>query len=109
MDTELLTCVSCSTTWRRTRSRGRKPKLCFTCSEAALEPATEVDTTQVEDGEDVIPLAPEDPPPATLYNPGSRWVCQACSTKIKIGVGINEPPIHKCPKRANRVMPLTLI
>lgn len=108
METEVLTCVVCSATWQRPKVRGRKPKLCASCLSNSIEVIPQ-DSIQVHDEEVELPLSPEEPPPPTVYKPGSRWQCQSCKAKIKIGVGINEPPMHKCPKKANRVLQLSLI
>lgn len=105
METESLTCTVCSTVWQRPKARGRKPKLCSSC----FSDSVEITYNTEEDDDQDPPLDPETPPPPTTYRPGSKWQCTACTAKIKIGVGINEPPIHKCPKRANRVLQLSLL
>jgi hypothetical protein len=106
MELEELICEQCDSQWQRAKSRGRKPKLCPTCLESSsLLPVVEEET----DTEQEIPLAQEPPLEKTAYKPNSKWLCNACGAKIQIGVGINDAPMHKCPKRANRVLPLELV
>ena len=107
MEKETLTCITCSATWKRTKARGRKPKLCPAC--LLEQTSSENNEEDQDDSLEEVPLEPEEAPPVTLYKPGSKWQCSSCGAKIKIGVGINEPPMHKCPKRANRVLQLNLI
>ena len=105
MELEELICEQCDKHWQRTKARGRKPKLCPTClSSTSLVP--------VQDDDDIfeeIPIAEEPTPDKTLYKPNSKWQCSACDAKVRIGVGVNVPPVHKCPKRANRLLSLDLI
>ena len=104
MELEELICEQCDKHWQRTKARGRKPKLCSTCIDSpSLIPVEEDDI--IED----IPVAKEPPLEKTLYKPNSKWQCSACGAKVSIGVGVNTPPVHKCPKRANRLLSLDLI
>ena len=107
METEELICEQCDKHWQRSKARGRKPKLCPSCLESSLP--IQITDTQVEEDIDTIPLAEEPPVEPTKYKPNSKWKCNACGAKIQIGVGINEPPMHKCLKRANRALPLELV
>jgi hypothetical protein len=106
MELEELICQHCDSQWNRAKGRGRKPKLCPTCIQS---PTTIIVVQQEDDDSDSIPLIPESAPPATKFKPNSKWLCHSCGAKIKVCVGINTPPIHKCPKRANRVLPLEQI
>lgn len=106
MELEELICEQCDSQWQRAKSRGRKPKLCPTCLESSsLVLVVEEENDPIED----IPLVQEPPLEKTTYKPNSKWICNACGAKIQIGVGINDAPMHKCPKRANRVLPLELV
>ena len=103
MEIEELICEQCNSHWQRSKARGRKPKLCPTC----LTSSTPVAVVEEEDEQlEEVPLLEEGPPPPTKFKANSRWQCPSCKAKIKVGVGIDEPPVHKCPKRANRVLPL---
>jgi hypothetical protein len=105
MELEELICEQCDKHWHRTKARGRKPKLCPTCLSSTSLPLIEQDEDVIED----IPLIQEPPLEKTLYKPNSQWQCSACGAKVRIGVGVNIPPVHKCPKRANRLLSLDLI
>ena len=105
MELEELICEQCNKHWQRTKARGRKPKLCTNCLNSPS-------LTLVQDDDDVIedlPIAKEPPLEKTLYKPNSKWQCSACEAKVSIGVGVNVPPTHRCQKRANRLLPLSLI
>jgi hypothetical protein len=104
MELEELICEQCDKHWQRTKARGRKPKLCPTCLSS-----TSLILVQEEDIIEDIPVAKEPPLEKTLYKPNSKWQCFACGAKVSIGVGVNAPPVHKCPKRANRLLSLDLI
>ena len=104
MELEVLTCIQCSSTWNRQKTRGRKPKLCPSCV-LTLE---KIEDEQEEDIEET-PILQEEPPPAkTKYKPGSKWKCTSCGVCIRIGIGIDLPPTHRCQKRLKKVLPLEL-
>lgn len=105
METETLTCTSCSKSWTRQRARGRKPKFCSDCSLVAIQSESQ---DQIVEPVKTRAVNTKKAPP-TLYPAPSKWLCQACNTKIEIGVNVNEPPMHKCVKRANRILQLSLI
>lgn len=105
MNKEKLTCSKCNKSWERVSSRGRKPKFCPKCA---------VDSTPVPVQKAPVPsqklskaTKPSDSP--IVYPAPSKWNCSSCHAKIEVGVGIKEAPIHKCPKRANRVIGLELV
>jgi hypothetical protein len=95
METETLTCLTCSKSWTRKKARGRKPKFCSDCSLQPEEVKPSIDNQNIS--------------LSATYPPPSSWLCEACGAKLEIGVGINLPPTHKCSKRANRILQLTLI
>jgi hypothetical protein len=105
MNKEKLTCSKCNKKWERVSSRGRKPKFCPKCA---------VDSAPVPVQK--APEAIQKPSKATktddsgiIYPAPSKWNCKSCDAKIEVGVGIKEAPIHKCPKRAMRVLGLELV
>lgn len=100
---EELICEQCDSQWNRSKARGRKPKLCPTC---ATSPTVIVIPQEQEEELIEIPITEESPPVPTKYKPNTKWKCHSCGAKVQIGVGINEPPIHKCPKRLKKVLPL---
>lgn len=105
MEIEELICERCDAQWNRAKARGRKPKLCPQCTtsdSSILPPVIQDDEDQLID----LPIAEELPPIPTKYKPNTKWKCHSCGAKVQIGVGINEPPTHKCPKRLKKVLPL---
>lgn len=101
MDLEVLTCIRCSSSWNRQKTRGRKPKICPSCT-----PSLQKIEDDQEDAQ--ILVVDELPPLKTKFKPGTKWQCPSCKVSIKINVGINYPPTHSCPKRLRRVLPLEL-
>jgi len=101
METEILTCLSCSSTWKRKRTRGRKPKLCPSCV---------IDIKEDIEEEDDIPFSnkkfKEGLDLTCNYPPVSSWLCKACGVHLQVSIGLNVPPSHKCQKRANRLLAL---
>lgn len=105
MNKEKLTCSKCNKNWERISSRGRKPKFCPKCA---------VDSTPVPVQKAPVPSqkpskAMKTSESAIVYPAPSKWNCSSCHAKIEVGVGIKEAPVHKCPKRANRVLGLELV
>jgi hypothetical protein len=94
MELESLTCEKCSKTWKREKARGRKPKLCTKCTLIPVDqPKVKASSVKKD----------------TLYPKNTNWHCPSCNVHIEVGVKIYTAPIHKCQKRANRVIPLELI
>ena len=104
MEIEELICERCDTQWNRAKARGRKPKLCPQCTVSDSPILSSI--TEEEDQLIDPPLVEEAPPIPTKYKPNTKWKCHSCGAKVQIGVGINEPPTHKCPKKLKRVLPL---
>jgi hypothetical protein len=99
MDFDTLTCCSCGVEWNRQKTRGRKPKVCPDCT---IKSVDYIEEDPIED----IPLSPEPRRTKTKYPPNTKWLCQSCKVAIKVCVGINVEPTHRCQKKANRVTPL---
>lgn len=100
MSKEKLTCQNCNAEWERVSSRGRKPKLCPSCAiDSAPVPVEKVSKT-IE-----LPVSDSGP----KYPGPSKWQCPNCSTKMNTEVGLIDPPVHKCPKRAMRMIVLDLV
>jgi hypothetical protein len=105
MNKEKLTCSKCNKNWQRISSRGRKPKFCPKC-------AADSTPVPVQKAPKTAQKAPKATKPASsdvVYPAPSKWTCKSCETKIEVCVGIKEAPIHKCPKRAMRVLGLELV
>ncbi len=107
MNKETLTCESCKTKWERISSRGRKPKLCPTCASDSApvlvqKPAKKTETA-IKKEETVVSDS------STKYPGPSKWKCPNCNTKMHTEVGLLDAPVHKCPKRAMRVLVLELV
>jgi hypothetical protein len=99
MDFDKLTCASCGVEWNRQKTRGRKPKVCPDCIIKSVEA---VEEDMIED----IPLSPEPRRAKTKYPPNTKWLCRSCQVTVKVCVGINDEPTHKCQKRLKKVFPL---
>lgn len=99
MDFDKLTCASCGVEWNRQKTRGRKPKVCPDC---IIKPVEAVEEDLIED----IPLSPEPRRARTKYPPNTKWLCRSCQVTVKVCVGINDEPTHKCQKRLKKVFPL---
>lgn len=108
METEELFCESCKKVWNRQKTRGRKPRVCPDCVPQLV---VQQDVLQ-EDDDDIlsdIPVIDEPPLAPTKYPANTKWRCPSCGASVKIGIGINDPPTHKCPKRLKRVYPLEMV
>jgi len=101
MEREKLFCDSCKKVWSRTKTRGRKPRICPNCV------AQIIIDQQEEDVE--LSVVQEDSPAPTKYPPNTKWHCPSCRASVKICIGINYPPTHQCPKRLRRVYQLEMI
>jgi hypothetical protein len=99
MDFDKLTCGSCGIKWNRQKTRGRKPKVCPDC---ILKSVEQIEEDPIED----IPLSPEPRRAKTKYPPNTKWLCRSCQVTVKVCVGINDEPTHKCQKRLKKVFPL---
>lgn len=38
-----------------------------------------------------------------------KYECPSCKVAMSTNLSLSTPPVHKCQKKANRVVPLTLI
>ncbi len=100
MKKEKLTCQKCNADWERISARGRKPVLCPPCAEGSSPVLIKKEPKRSE------PISSD----TSIKYPGpSKWKCPNCNTKMNTEVGLSDPPVHKCPKRAMRVIVLELI
>ena len=119
---ESLTCTACSATWKRNKSRGRKPHFCPKCVKLQLQQASikKVSTRKIK-------AKPVSKQPQTLVqsdpkldltlsqvvaclNPkrhgfaqlaestknGSVWQCPVCKSITEVFVPVNHVPTHRC-------------
>ena len=105
MNKEKLTCSKCNKKWERVSSRGRKPKFCPKCAVDSTPAPVQKPSEPVQKPSKTTKSIESD----IVYPAPSKWTCKSCETKIEIGVGIKQPPIHKCPKRSMRVLCLELV
>jgi hypothetical protein len=99
MDFDKLTCDSCGIKWNRQKTRGRKPKVCPDCIVKSVD---DIEEDPIKD----VPLSPQPPRAKTKYPPNTKWLCRSCQVTVKVCVGINDEPTHKCQKRLKKVFPL---
>lgn len=114
---EELTCTSCSSTWKRTRLRGRKPLLCPACtslestviklaspevkiSESEVVPkntsseSSDLSVSKVHSMMHPRPVNYQDMLESTKK--GSKWKCPGCGSILTMLVGISDVPTHRC-------------
>lgn len=108
---ESLICSKCSKTWKRERSRGRKPHLCPTCLKS--QSSISISSIAIPSSSrkpkaskvlSVVPRTKEKEKP--VFNPPSRWQCSSCLVYVITEVVIYEPPTHSCKKRLKKTYPL---
>lgn len=90
---EELTCESCSTVWKRPKTRGRKPRFCAEC----LSEGVNINPPQKEEKKTDFSIS---------FPPPSKWICPTCSISISIYVGVDIAPTHVCAKKLSQVIPL---
>lgn len=109
---ETLVCEACQVSWKRQRSRGRKPRLCPTCLYADQPqpssptppnpPTTDSSTnyfSSLSISKVVSTLHPKSSKAKELMEStqnGSKWKCPACGHIIQIYVAITDIPTHRC-------------
>lgn len=121
---ESLVCTACERTWKRERTRGRKPILCPTCSvpseiktplkTSKASPRVAVPVSQIP--QVVTSVEPENNKKLTLskviqsIHPkskdaeelaestknGSTWKCPTCGYIITLYVSVSDIPTHRC-------------
>lgn len=115
---ETLTCTRCEKKWKRDKVRGRKPYFCLSCAaEVAINLEKDAQSFSlkkvvVNPQPKKILVSSAKPKTASddkMFKPPTHWQCPACSVYIGVEVAISEPPAHRCPKRANRVLALEQI
>lgn len=126
---ESLVCSVCEKTWKRNKTRGRKPTVCPKClkssiqisepkqkqpnqkSEAKIsEPIKSIvqdkKTSDVTYKQIYQSLYPKDPSFEELREStknGSIWKCQACANVIRLDVAVTATPTHKCNPNSNKI------
>lgn len=110
---EELTCTSCSSTWKRTKLRGRKPLLCPKCS--SLESTSiKISEPQVQQSEpkvlnseisdlSVSKVHRQLHPRSSDYldlrestKKGSKWQCPGCNATLVMYLPLSAVPTHRC-------------
>jgi|LakMenE01Jun11ns_1017448.scaffolds.fasta_scaffold9909654_5 hypothetical protein len=115
---ETLLCTRCDKKWKRDKVRGRKPHYCLPCAqEVALtlentKPAFSLKKIIVNKEQPKILVSTAKPKTAadkTWIEAPSHWQCSTCLVYIGVEIKINEPPMHRCAKRAMRAYALERI
>lgn len=107
---ESLVCTICKKSWKRQRSRGRKPKICPSCIslDSSLDlssrpsppsPSSPTHSSEIPVGKIYQAFHPKPSNYKELLEStknGSTWKCPGCGHVIKINMAITSPPTHKC-------------
>lgn len=120
---ESLICSVCNKTWKRNKTRGRKPTTCPKCLRASA-PLSELNKDLIQNknsssqlvhtkpSSDVTPnqvyqfLYPKDPSHKELLEAtknGSVWKCKGCGHTFKLEVPISAIPTHKCSPNSSKI------
>jgi hypothetical protein len=104
---ETLNCNHCSKNWRRDKIRGRKPHYCPKCIKVLSLDNAPIFIKKISTSKPLQKVLVESAKPKTgsdktwIESP-SYWQCLTCLVSIGVEIKINEPPTHRCQKRANR-------
>lgn len=80
---ESLQCEVCSSNWSRTRTRGRKPRVCPQCIKD--------DVVLYEE----VTYMPEQ---TSSKKTAKKWVCPQCNSSITMFINLDYPPICRNPQ-----------
>ena len=123
---ESLTCSLCSKTWKRNKTRGRKPTICPKCIKLSTPPSVlktksvsspklspqiqkpiEIkSSSEITQNQVYQVLYPKDPSHKELLEStknGSTWRCTACGNIIKLAVAVSAIPTHKCSPSSSKI------
>lgn len=80
---ETLNCETCSSSWVRERTRGRKPRVCPECIKDEIVPYHQVT------------YMPEE---TTSKKTAKKWVCPQCQATVTVFINLEYPPICRNPQ-----------
>lgn len=129
---ETLTCSMCDKTWKRDKSRGRKPTACPKCSKAVLKNKEDEKKQAAKRSIVAVPVEAkkQEPAPATVSKSevsiydvyrsiypkpadyqqflestrnGSEWFCKSCKKTLRSEVALTMPPTHRCPEKSSNI------
>jgi hypothetical protein len=115
---EILLCTRCDKKWKRDKVRGRKPYYCLPCTQEVnltlenTKPAFSVKKIVVNKEQRKVLASTAKPKTAkdsTLIPGPSHWQCPTCKVYVGMEVAITAPPVHRCEKKARRILPLEQI
>ena len=108
---EELTCTSCSSTWKRVRTRGRKPLLCPSCLSGQAQTIISTQTPIIKSSQkdsvfsdlSVSSVHSQMHPKPSNHQElkestknGSIWKCPGCGSTLKMFVSLSAVPTHRC-------------
>lgn len=126
---ESLTCSSCNKTWKREKSRGRKPILCPSCTKKALalkqeKPIKQIVKKEIEQPKaEIVSISKDELKIKNIisqvyrdYYPdnkdlvestknGSHWHCPRCRQDLIMHVPVCAIPTHHCPPNSSLIKP----
>jgi hypothetical protein len=111
---ETLNCNHCSKNWRRDKIRGRKPHYCPKCIKVLSLDNAPIFIKKISTSKPLQKVLVESAKPKTASDKTwieapSHWQCSTCLVYIGVEIRINEPPMHRCQKRAMRAYALEQI
>ena len=128
---ESLVCSVCEKTWKRNKTRGRKPTVCPKCLKSVIQdsqpkpkqpnqkseakksdPVKPTEVTVKKNSSEVTAqkvyqsLYPKDPSFEELREStknGSVWKCTACGHIMQLTLAITAVPTHKCSPTSSKI------
>lgn len=126
---ESLICSVCEKTWKRNKTRGRKPTVCTKCLKSSIkvsnrkpkqpnqksEPKINVPDNNVNSNKNISKITPrlvyqslypKDPSFKELGEStknGSIWKCKGCGHVMRLDLAITAIPTHKCSPNFSKI------
>jgi hypothetical protein len=122
----------CDKTWKRDKSRGRKPTACPKCAKAVAANKEDekkqvakraVKAQPVEIANDKIETTVHTKSEVSIYDVyrgiypkpanyqeflestrnGSEWFCKSCKKSLRSEIPLSVPPTHRCPEKSTNI------
>jgi len=126
---ESLICSVCEKTWKRNKTRGRKPTVCTKCLKSSIqasnskpkqpnqksEPKINIPDNNLNSDKKTLELTPRhvysslyprDPLSKEIAEStknGSTWKCKGCGNIMRLDLSITAVPTHKCSPNSSKI------